>query len=103
MGRLTYREPQTGKIYFYTSDAEVLEKLARYEDLEEQGLLLGLPCRVGDTFWEINQTWLNPFIYPRTAHSLQHVVYCMERLGKTTFLTKEEAKEALAKMKGGVE
>lgn len=76
------------------------EKLRKYEELEEQGLLLRLPCKVGDQFWEIDQTWLNPFIYPRKAHSLQHVVYCMERLGKTTFLTKEEAKAALERMKG---
>lgn len=28
-----------------------LEKLAEYEDLEEQGLLLRLPCNVGDTVY----------------------------------------------------
>ena len=27
------------------------EKLAEYEDLEEQGLLLKLPCKVGDTIY----------------------------------------------------
>ena len=82
---------------------KALEKQAEYKTLEEQGKLLELPCKVGDVFWEIDQTWLNPFLYPRTAHSLQHVVYCMERLGNTTFLTKEEAKAALEKMKGGTE
>ena len=79
---------------------EICEKLKSYEDAEEQGLLLRLPCKCGDEFWEIDQTWLNPFIYPRKAHSLSHVVYCMERLGKTTFLTKEEAESALEKLKG---
>lgn len=29
------------------------KKLAEYEDLEEQGLLLRLPCKVGDTVWFI--------------------------------------------------
>ena len=29
----------------------VYEKLREYEDAEEQGLLLRLPCKVGDTVW----------------------------------------------------
>lgn len=35
----------------YISDA--LKKLADYEDLEEQGRLVKLPCKVGDTVWQI--------------------------------------------------
>lgn len=30
---------------------EAIDKLAEYEDLEEQGLLLRLPCKVGDTVY----------------------------------------------------
>ena len=30
----------------------VLKKLANYEDLEEQGRLIKLPCKVGDTVWD---------------------------------------------------
>ena len=33
---------------------EVLDKLAEYEDLEEQGKLLKLPCVVGDTLYTFN-------------------------------------------------
>lgn len=33
--------------------ADVIDKLADYEDLEEQGRLLKLPCKVGDTVWQI--------------------------------------------------
>lgn len=33
--------------------AEYLRKLKEYEDLEEQGRLLKLPCKVGDTVWQI--------------------------------------------------
>ena len=32
-----------------------LHKLADYEDVEEQGLLLRLPCKVGDTVWYIDE------------------------------------------------
>ena len=35
----------------YISNA--LEKLAEYEDLEEQGRLIKLPCKVADTVWQI--------------------------------------------------
>lgn len=31
------------------SNAELRERLKEYEDLEEEGLLVKLPCRVGDT------------------------------------------------------
>jgi len=33
--------------------SDVLTKLADYEDLEEQGRLLKLPCEVGNTVWVI--------------------------------------------------
>lgn len=32
---------------------KILTKLADYEDLEEQGLLVRLPCPVGTTVWDI--------------------------------------------------
>lgn len=32
---------------------KALEKLADYEDLEEQGLLVRLPCHIGTTVWDI--------------------------------------------------
>lgn len=84
----------------HSTTGEVIEKLAEYERLEEQGLLLRLKLKVGDTFWELNDNFLEPSIYPRKAHSLQQVLYCMDRLGKVTFLTKEEAEQKLESMKG---
>ena len=33
-------------------------KLKEYEDLEEQGLLLKLPCRVGDIIYEVDESIL---------------------------------------------
>lgn len=71
-------------------------KLREYEIAEEQGLLLRLKLKVGDEFWELNDNFVEPVIYPRKAHSLQHVLYCMDNLGKTTFLTYEEAELELA-------
>lgn len=49
----------------YISDA--LEKLAKYEDLEEQGRLVKLPCKVGDTVWD--NDYGRPCAYTITAFS----------------------------------
>ena len=81
---------------------KVEKELKQYRDLEEQGLLLRLPCKVGDEFWELSTEFDFPQIYTRVAHSLSHCVYMLKRLGKTTFLTKEEAEEALRRMEEGV-
>ena len=44
--------------------AELREKLKYYEDLEEQGRLLVLPCKVGDTVYEIiEETVPNRYFY----------------------------------------
>ena len=103
MERLTYRGTpkmtEDGMITPSYSDypvRKIIKRLAEYEDAEEQGLLLRLPCKVGDEFWELNEEFVEPAIYPRKAHSLQHVMYCMDRLGKTTFLTCQEAELELA-------
>lgn len=37
-----------GKIFYDYPIADVIERLAEYEDLEEQGLLVRLPCKAGD-------------------------------------------------------
>lgn len=34
---------------------EAWARLKQYEDMEEQGLLVRLPCKVGDTVWTINR------------------------------------------------
>ena len=48
MERLTERD-SCGDVYVKQHDyITASEKLCKYEDLEEQGLLLRLPCKVGD-------------------------------------------------------
>lgn len=36
------------------SDSDAWEKLAEYEELEEQGLLIKIPCKVGETVYVIS-------------------------------------------------
>ena len=87
--------------------ANVLGKLAEYEDLEEQGLLLRLPWKGGTKVY--NRTWWNDVqekvkvdgkTFYRTVH--KHKVskstfslVDIYNFGKTVFLTKAEAEQKL--------
>mgnify|MGYP001775529419 CR=1 FL=1 len=39
----------------YVPIIDALNRLAEYEDAEEQGLLLRLPCKVGDSYFAIKK------------------------------------------------
>ena len=86
----------------------ILEKLAHYEDLEEQGLLLKLPCKVGDKIYYVE----DGEIYKYKANSIDvkkengKYIFCIEcmdfeteEFGKIVFLTKEEAEAKLEELK----
>lgn len=55
MKRLTHLRTNGIKIGYWSPNKkeELVQRLAEYEDLEEQGLLLRPPCKVGDTVWEL--------------------------------------------------
>ena len=96
-------------------------KLAEYEDLEEQGKLLKLPCAVGDAVYEICDGFIEPCTveviyladYKDEAGNSSYMIeihYNREDcpwvstevyftdIGKTVFLTKEEAEAALKEL-----
>lgn len=69
MERLTYRTIK-GEAMGNSSVADIgdiLEKLAEYEDLEEQGLLLRLPVKAGDIVYIISR---NNEIIPLNVHGI---------------------------------
>lgn len=53
---------------------KALEKLATYEDLEEQGLLVRLPCKAGDTVWVVTSP-INVFDYDKYDGDAEYKVY----------------------------
>ena len=81
-------------------------KLKSYEDAEEQGLLLRLPCKVGDTVYCIKARWKDRkgnggtecYISEETVYHLNYIVENLNKFGKTIFLTKEAAEQALNQM-----
>lgn len=91
---------------------KILTKLADYEDLEEQGLLVRLPCKVGEKLWcivdsAIRELRVHHFDMP--AFGTTDIVFRyadgfkLERfvgeIGKTVFLTREAAEKKLEEMK----
>lgn len=92
-------------------------KLKEYEDLEEQGRLIKLPCKVGDIVYEANadRNIVSEFevisivIY---SYSIQFnwqlidgiyknvVGFSDFDIGKTVFLTKSEAEAKLEELRG---
>lgn len=102
----------------YGQVAKWLEELKSYKELEEQGLLVRLPCKVGDMVWdndfgypqpyEINaysygycDSYVEPgvgiedeiiFYYENSIGSITGA-FPMSEIGKTVFLTREEAEK----------
>ena len=79
---------------------EIANRLAEYEDMEEQGLLLKLPCKMGDKLWIIvtkrPRVYSPEFSFVKasklTWNNLQQV---LKGLNKTVFTSREEAEKAL--------
>ena len=89
----------------------VCEKLGEFEDLEEQGLLLRLPCKVGTKVYAINiiidyGEIGDAATYSYYINEREFQIYMMmdyEKLvfGKTLFLTRAEAEVKLKELRGG--
>lgn len=97
MERLTNRDIEIPSPYWL----RVHMKLAAYEDIEEHGLLVRLPCKVGDMVYLIDSYSGLYFsgVATMRVDSLATVVRWVETgaIGRTVFLSEEEAKAALAK------
>lgn len=74
-------------------------KLKAYEDAEEQGLLLRLPCKVGDTVYLLKYRVGDWEVEPYTIKTLGYVLQLIEHglIGELAFLTPEEAEEEQVK------
>ena len=112
---------------------EALNRLARYEDIgtpeefaglvkaKEEGRLVVLPCKVGNTVYRL---WYKPCsqgndhpdgmmccgcedkcdikraVIAKTYSHIQHILSDLEHFDKTVFLTREEAEQALKQIGG---
>lgn len=86
----------------------MIKKLATYEDLEEQGLLVRLPCPIGTTVWDIcgmdiRENVVSGLEYDKCSKWLlwANEDECLGALNVLVFLTREEAEKKLEEMKNG--
>lgn len=115
---------ENGELYWLKDVAELLKELKSYKDLEEQGLLVRLPIKIGDIVWD------NDFGYPQSykinaysygycdsyveSYAEEEVMFYFENsnrsitgsfpmseIGKTVFLTREEAERKLKELENG--
>lgn len=99
---------------------EALNKLGEYEKAEEQGVLVRLPCKVGDTVWDIDTGYPEPYKITAFSYGCHDLVgfgyddditfyytscrrqtagaFLLSEIGKTVFLTREEAEKKLEEM-----
>lgn len=103
---------------------KMYKKLAEYEDAEEQGFLLRLPCKIGDNVFCISSRYTlcseygeerdeyncqgcealecdsvkEYYIKDEINVSLAWIVSNIKRFGKTVFLTYEEAERKLKEL-----
>ena len=75
---------------------DILDKLAHYEDLEEQGRLIELPCAVGDTVYRISEEDIKPY----KVFSEPFACFVKNLWGKEFYATKEEAEAKLKELEG---
>lgn len=109
------KHPVNARILTY----EEANKWQEYKDLEEQGLLVKLPCKIGDTVYRVNAGAKQPIILmtvseihflcyknERTVRfdaigkeDMGESCYRLEDIGRIVFLTREEAEKKLEEMK----
>ena len=88
------------------------KELSAYRDAEEQGLLIKLPCKVGDTIYEVSEGDIEEYSISsvagvnfrvKTEHNYMPCLceFNSKSIDNSIFLTREAAEEALKG--GGVE
>jgi hypothetical protein len=136
MERLTQKAPDSEMVWFKDKERLfepcemsahqsrlAIAKLAAYEQAEEHGLLLRLPCKVGDKVYQIsenfieqctvetiflgnyrdrNGNWCNmaEIYYDRYDCPYVSTEMYFTDIGETVFLTKKEAKAKLKELRG---
>jgi hypothetical protein len=101
MERLTESRRWFERVSIRTKNQQLIDKLAYYEDLEEQGRLIKLPCKVGDTVYHVVQGRIVEVSNVDLFFLLLSVVE--NRFDNSVFLTKSEAEAKLEELRGSNE
>lgn len=80
-------------------EEKVLLRLAELEDKLEQGTLIELPCKVGDTVYVITANEIEAFAVNLIIEPWEFDLPLLDHIGRTVFLTQAEAQAELEKRK----
>lgn len=98
-------------------DGLPIDRLRELAEADKDGRVVVLPCKVGDTIYFVNAkqilefavvgyavdetgiSWVYSEHVDKTGHTNERT-FSPDRIGKTTFLTREEAEKALQEMEG---
>jgi hypothetical protein len=101
----------------FSDDTSEVVRLHELYKADKEGRLVVLPCNVGDTVYFVNAkqilkfavvgyavdetgiSWVYSEHVDKTGHTNERT-FSPDRIGKTTFLTREEAEKALQEMEG---
>ena len=120
--RVTIRHEDGSYSFMYDYNATtrqikiLLDRLAELEDEIEDGTLVKLPCKVGDTIYEVFKNYKPPFIQQTKVEKIiitekglklkfaRNSVYetAISSLGKTLFLTETEALKKIEELKRSI-
>lgn len=82
-------------------DGMTLMRLRELAVADQEGHVIVLPCKVGDTIWRLKRTFET---YPDKSKPYTEadgfLLQDIWNVGKNVFLTREEAEKALAEMEG---
>jgi hypothetical protein len=86
-------------VYWDEDNFKAIKKLADYEDLEARSLLVRLPCKVGtEVYYILGVPNKTPCAIDKCVFKLSDI----NKIGKTVFLTREEAEKKLEEMKNEI-
>lgn len=93
----------TADTAFDRSTLNFLKELREYREASEQGLILKLPCKVGDILYM--PSLKHDKVETLPVRDLTHIARLIddECIGQYVFLTREEAEEALKQMREKME
>lgn len=115
-----YQADFVDRLAAYEDIAELcggFDRLRELAEADKDGRVLILPCKVGETVYFVNAkqilefavvgyavdetgiSWVDSEHVDKTGHTYERT-FSPDRIGKTTFLSREEAEKALQEMEG---
>lgn len=101
VAKSAYRQTCVERLAAYedTAFGVAAERLRELAEADKDGRVMVLPCKVGDTVYRIQYIEPTPERFVVGVAEIKFALIWLEEFGKTVFLTREEAENALEAMK----